>query len=196
MHFNNFQVQTLNFSANRRSAKAAHCHYYCLPTALTVIQKMLSSFRLMSIALSGAVALGALPVYVPLYNAANPGMSYPTMGLGTAGGSDSSKSFGQYSECWASCNDPECTQPKTTGSCAQYTIAATTMYIQLSARLGFNLTRVDSANTYRNGDAVAKAIRLSGVPRSQIFFQSKIGPDLALGTAAVNTTCQNVFFFG
>ena len=33
-----------------------------------------------------AAAVQALPVVVPMSNAADPGMMYPTMGLGTAGG--------------------------------------------------------------------------------------------------------------
>lgn len=57
-------------------------------------------------------------------------------------------------------------------------------WLQLGGR------RFDSANGYRNQDAVGRAIRESGVPRSEIFFQTKIGPYLPMG---FNETLQRGF---
>jgi diketogulonate reductase-like aldo/keto reductase len=116
----------------------------------------------------------AFPQMVAMSNAADAGMQYPVMGLGTAGGS-TDNGFGVYPECWASCVDGECQQPDANGGCGQYTIAAIETWFQLGGR------RIDSANGYRNQNAVGRAIRESSVPRSDIFFQTKIGPYLAMG---------------
>jgi diketogulonate reductase-like aldo/keto reductase len=126
------------------------------------------------IAIIPALALAAFPQAVPMSNAANSGMLYPVMGLGTAGGS-TDKGFGEYPECWASCVDGECLQPDPDGGCGEYTIAAIATWFQLGGR------RIDSANGYRNQNAVGRAIRESAVPRSDIFFQTKVGPYLAMG---------------
>ena len=68
-----------------------------------------------------------------------PNTYFPVMGLGTAGGA-TDKGFGVWPECWVSCNDGACTQPKNVSSCAQYTQAAVAIWLQLGGR------RIDSAN--------------------------------------------------
>lgn len=129
----------------------------------------------------GALAVvKALPVVVPMGNAADPGLLYPTMGLGTAGGSKDN-GFANWPECWVSCADRQCLQPLGNSSCGQYTEAAISMWIQLSSSLGYNLSRIDGADTYRNHDAVGRAVRTALVPRQQIFVQTKVGPDLEMG---------------
>ena len=119
-------------------------------------------------------SVAPLPTSVTMQNAAVPGTQFPVMGLGTAGGG-TDRGFGVWGECWVSCEDGECLQPKTNGSCGQYTQAAIAVWLQLGGR------RIDSANSYRNQDSVGRGIRQSPVPRSEIFFQSKTGPGNPLG---------------
>ena len=116
----------------------------------------------------------ALPTSVLMQNAAVPGTLFPVMGLGTAGGGTDS-GYAEYPECWVSCNDGNCSQPKTTGSCGMFTQAAIATFAQLGGR------RFDSANSYRNQDSVGRGIRMLTAPRSEIFFQSKTGPGNPMG---------------
>ena len=114
---------------------------------------------------------------VLLQNAADPGTDCPLMGLGTAGGA-TDNGFAVHPECWASCLDSQCLSPAPCSRCAMYTEAAIASWFALGGR------RLDSANSYRNQDAVGRAINTAaglGVPRSAIFFQSKVGPGNPMG---------------
>jgi len=128
------------------------------------------------LALCAGVAVAALPTSVVLRGAAVPGTVFPVMGLGTAGGG-SDHGFGAYGECWASCGDGNCSVPLPAGAddCGRYTEAAIAVWAQLGGR------RYDSANSYRNQNAVGRGIRMLQAPRSEIFFQSKTGPGGKLG---------------
>lgn len=59
--------------------------------------------------------------------------------------------------------------------CGDSTTRAVKTWLQLGGR------RIDSANSYFNQDAVRKGIEASGVPRSEIFITSKVGPSNPLG---------------
>ena len=122
------------------------------------------------------VAEASLPTSVLLRGAAAPGTYFPVMGLGTAGGG-TDHGFGIYPECWADCANGNCSLPRlpTSPDCGQYTEAAIAMWAQLGG------VRFDSANSYRNQDAVGRGIRALPLNRSQIFFASKTGPGNALG---------------
>ena len=121
--------------------------------------------------------VAAAPASVVLKNAADPGVVNMIAGLGTAGGG-TDHGFGVWPECWASCFDAQCLQPNPNG-CAANTERAIAMWFALGGR------RLDSADGYRNQDAVGAAINAataSGVlKREEIFFQTKIGSYLPMG---------------
>jgi len=127
-------------------------------------------------------AAGAVPRLIPLSNAADAGLMYPMVGLGTAGGG-TDHGYGSYPECWASCLDAQCTRPDPTGGCAQYTQAAINTWFSLGGR------RLDDADSYRNQDSVGRAIRTAvargAVPRDEVFLLTKVGPYQPLGYAEV-----------
>ena len=106
-----------------------------------------------------------------LQNAADPGVVNPIAGLGTAGGG-TDHGYGVWPECWASCLDAQCLQPNPKG-CGNNTERAIAQWFALGGR------KLDSANGYRNQDAVGAAINAatsSGVlKREEIFFQVRAG---------------------
>ena len=83
---------------------------------------------------------------VPLHNAADPNTLMPVAGLGTAFHFCFNKSSGNQS------------------------FAASRMWLQLGGR------RFDGALSYGCDIGVGNAMRASGLPRSEVFFVSKIGP--------------------
>jgi len=128
--------------------------------------KLAPSFSLaLAALLAGAAA--AAPASVVLRNAADPGVVNPIAGLGTAGGG-TDHGYGVWPECWASCLDAQCLQPNPNG-CGNNTMRAIAQWFALGGR------KLDSANGYRNQDAVGAAINAatsSGVlKREEIFFQ-------------------------
>lgn len=133
-----------------------------------------------ALASAAAAAAAAFPSQVLLSNAADAGVYYPVSGLGTAGGG-TDHGYGVYPECWASCFDPQCIEPNPAG-CGANTQRALATWFTLGGR------RIDSADTYRNQDAIGAAIRdaaAGGIPREQIFFQTKIGSSLPMGYGEV-----------
>jgi diketogulonate reductase-like aldo/keto reductase len=125
---------------------------------------MLSAFAalLASALFACAAANQGMPGF-PLHNAAVPGLVYPAVGLGTGGyGLDAKR---VYPECWV----------EAVPGCAAHSTNATATWLKLGGR------RIDSANSYANQAAVRAGIQASGVPRSEIFITSKVGPSLTLG---------------
>jgi diketogulonate reductase-like aldo/keto reductase len=115
---------------------------------------------------------------VPLYNAAQPGMTMPGTGFGTGGYTgNASQPYGAYPECFNGCFEATCTQPDPANfsSCGEYVDAATSTWLQLGGR------RIDNSASYHNQRYVGIAMRNSGVPRGEIFLTSKVGPYLAMG---------------
>jgi len=118
------------------------------------------------------------PRTVLLKNAADANVSMPMAGLGTAGGG-TDHGYGVHPECWASCLDAQCLQPNPAG-CAAYTEKAIAQWFSLGGR------RLDSANGYRNQNAVGAAISAAIAPgqplkRSDVFLVTKIGSYLPMG---------------
>lgn len=141
-------------------------------------------------ALLVAPALTQLPPSVTLENAAQAGMQYPMIGLGTAG-SSVDRGYGVYPECWSSCSDGQCYDPLPNGGgCSKYAEAAIMSWFQLGGR------RIDNANSYHNQDAIGRAVAYAQLPplnlsRSDIFVQTKVGPNQVLGyNEMVNQTQQ------
>ena len=118
---------------------------------------------------------------LPFYPAARAPAAFTR--LPTAGALPPSPLFswapGAYPECFNGCLDPECAfpNPLNFSSCAEYVDAAVSTWLQLGG------TRVDNSNSYHNQYYVAEAMRASGLPRSQLFLTSKVGPYLPLGHA-------------
>ena len=135
-----------------------------------------SSSRSLLLALALA-ACAAAPASVVLQNAADPGVVNAISGLGTAGGG-TDHGYGVWPECWASCSDAQCLAPNPSG-CKAYTMRAVAQFIALGGR------RVDSANGYRNQDAVGAAINAAvasgAVKREELFVGTKIGAYLPMG---------------
>eukprot|EP01116_Phalansterium_solitarium_P023935 TRINITY_DN8613_c0_g1_i2.p1 TRINITY_DN8613_c0_g1~~TRINITY_DN8613_c0_g1_i2.p1 ORF type:complete len:435 (+),score=76.01 TRINITY_DN8613_c0_g1_i2:152-1306(+) len=101
---------------------------------------------------------------VALKNTAAPGLTMPFVGLGTGGyNGDPRVGYGGYPECWSD-------------DCGNYTTQAVFSWL---AEAGGR--RIDASNSYQNQRAVGQGMRLSGVPRSEIFLLQKVGPDRALG---------------
>lgn len=95
------------------------------------------------------------------------GVSMPATGLGTGGyGFDPSVGYGGYPECWSAID-----------GCGDYTERAVLKYLELGGR------RLDCATSYRNDDAVGRALAKSGVPREEVFIVDKPGPSATLGYA-------------
>ena len=119
----------------------------------------------------------AAPASVVLQNAADPGVVNTIAGLGTAGGS-TDHGYGVWPECWASCLDAQCLSPNPNG-CKANTMRAIAQWFSLGGR------RVDSANGYRNQDAVGAAINAAvaggALKRTDIFFGTKVGSYLPMG---------------
>ena len=117
---------------------------------------------------AGAVASAKVVVVpsstpsVPLFNAAVPGTRYPAYGLGTGGYGTSSKR--KYPECWAE-----------VFGCGENTVSAVKAFLAAGGR------RIDGADSYFNQKSVGQAMRESGVPRSEIFLTTKVGPTDPLG---------------
>lgn len=61
------------------------------------------------------------------------------------------------------------------GGCGAYVQQAVTTWLSVGGR------RIDNANSYQNQVDVGAAIKASGVPRSDIFLLSKVGPGNPLG---------------
>ena len=124
-----------------------------------------------------AVRAAAAPASVILQNAADPGVVNAIAGLGTAGGG-TDHGYGVWPECWASCFDAQCLQPNPNG-CEGNTMRAIAQWFALGGR------RVDSADGYRNQNAVGAAINAAvaggALKREEIFFQTKVGSYLAMG---------------
>lgn len=128
-------------------------------------------------------AVAAAAPYVPsveLKNAAVPGTMFPLVGFGTggyAGYNASNTVYGAYPECMNACYDAECFMPDPAGwaACAQFVEASTSTWLQLGGR------RIDNANSYHNQKYVAIAMTASGVPRSELFYVSKVGQYLPMG---------------
>ncbi len=98
----------------------------------------------------------------PLYNSAVSGLTYPAVGLGTGGyGLDINR---KYPECWIE-----------EAGCGVHSENATQTWLKLGGR------RIDSADSYFNQPSVGRGIKASGVPRSEIFITSKVGPSNPLG---------------
>jgi len=139
---------------------------------------MARSLTLAAGALAGAAALPYVPS-IALKNAAAPGTLFPLVGLGMGGysGYGNSTTWGSYPECMNGCNDPECAAPDPPGfqSCAQFVEASVGIWVQLGGR------RIDSAGSYHNQLPTAIAMNATGVPRSELFFVSKVGQYLAMG---------------
>jgi len=127
--------------------------------------------RLAALALAVAPSASLMPSFVVLRNAADEGVVNAISGLGTAGGG-TDHGYGVWPECWASCFDAQCLQPNPNG-CANNTERAIAQFIALGGR------RVDSADGYRNQDAVGSAVRAAvasgAVTREELFVQTKIG---------------------
>lgn len=99
----------------------------------------------------------------PLHNSAVSGLMYPAVGLGTGGyGLDTHRT---YPECWI----------EAIPGCGERAANATQTWLKLGGR------RIDSADSYFNQESIGKGIRASGVPRSEIFITSKVGPSNPLG---------------
>lgn len=139
---------------------------------------------LVAAALSASAASAATPC-VPLSNAASPGVCMPVVGSGSGGyvGNASANPYGSYPECANDCFDAQCVLPDPAGwsSCGGYVQAAQMTWLQLGGR------RIDNSASYHNQRSVGIAMRTfsqrSGVPRSDLFLTSKVGPYLPLGHA-------------
>jgi len=109
-------------------------------------------------------ANAAVPM-VPLKNAAVAGVTMPAMGLGMGGyGGDKSVGYGGYPECW-----------EESSGCGEFVEKAIGDWLKAGGR------RLDSADSYHNEKSVGKAVKASGVPRSDLFILSKVGPSQPLG---------------
>jgi len=103
-------------------------------------------------------AFSDVPTFT-LKNAAVSGLTMPAIGVGTGGYSFDPKGYGVYPECFSEDN-----------GCGDYTVQAVASWLQVGGR------RIDGANSYYSDRSIATAIQKSGVPRSEIFILSKIGP--------------------
>ena len=117
---------------------------------------------------AGVGALRNAPPSVPsvtLRNAALPGLQMPAIGLGTgAYSNDPSVGYGGYPECWS-----------TSAGCGAWTQQAVSTWLSRGGR------RIDAANSYQDQKDVGIGMAASGVPRSEIFLLSKVGPSNPLG---------------
>jgi diketogulonate reductase-like aldo/keto reductase len=112
----------------------------------------------------------------PLFNAAEPGLHFPALGLGTGFYGMGNEPYGTYPECGDAPHpkgDPPGPSPPGCGPNAQKVV-----YTWLSKTSG---RRLDCANSYYNQQYVAQGINQSMVDRSQIFILSKVGPTFSLG---------------
>jgi len=121
----------------------------------------------------------------PLYNAAEPDLHLPAMGLGTGFYNMNIQPYGKYPEC----GDEPHPSPAPPGppepGCGNNTQRV--VYTWLTRAKG---VRLDCANSYYNQRSVARGIEQSGVNRSQLFILSKVGPTFSLG---YNDTIQQTF---
>jgi diketogulonate reductase-like aldo/keto reductase len=133
------------------------------PIVLAVV--FLSLFSLFSNA--------AVPSF-PLKNSAKAGLRIPALGVGT----------GAYKYCpnggyggWPECMDEA-------AGCGEYTERTVISWLLLGGR------RLDCANSYGNTKAVGRAIKLSNVPRAQIFITEKVGPPPGVSMGYADTLVQ------
>jgi diketogulonate reductase-like aldo/keto reductase len=128
---------------------------------------------------AGAASAGAASVpSVTLLNAAQQNVLMPITGFGTGGYTgNASQPYGEYPECFNGCYDPVCVAPDPSNfsSCGPYVNAAVASWLQLGGR------RIDNSASYHNQRYVGIAMGASGIPRSELFLTSKVGPYLAMG---------------
>lgn len=62
--------------------------------------------------------------------------------------------------------------------------------VRSALRCGYRL--IDTANAYRNEKAVGRAIRASGLPRDEIFLETKLWPTLYRDVTAVDRTLERL----
>jgi len=86
------------------------------------------------------------------------------VGLGTGGYTENPGGYDHYPECWN----------ENTG-CADYVEQAVSDWLASGGR------RIDGSYSYYSSATISKVVRASGIPRSEIFFLSKVGPFLPLG---------------
>ena len=115
----------------------------------------------------GAAVAAAVPT-VLLGNTrgtAQPGLLMPAIGLGTGAYSNNpAVGYGGYPECWS-----------TASGCGGFARQAVRAWFEAGGR------RIDAANSYQDDSDVGAAIAASGVPRSDVFLLSKVGPSHPLG---------------
>jgi diketogulonate reductase-like aldo/keto reductase len=109
-----------------------------------------------------------------LFNAAETGLHFPALGLGTGFYGMQNEPYGMYPECGDEPHDdPVGPPPPGCGLNTQKMV-----YTWLSKTNG---VRLDCANSYYNQRHVARGIEQSLVNRSQLFILSKVGPTFSLG---------------
>ena len=111
-------------------------------------------------AAAAGTALAAAPAHTmpsfPLFNAAEPGMTFPAIGFGTG-------AYGSDRECAAR---PGCMN--IAAGCGDCAYESMVTWLRSGGR------RLDLAHSYGNDVVVGRAIRDSGVPRSEVFILSKV----------------------
>ena len=107
-------------------------------------------------------AVGVVSNSFLLQNAADEGVHYPWVGLGT-GGYGFNVSVPKP-ECWAETN-----------GCGETAEKAIDLWLKLGGK------RIDDADSYFHQNYTGKALAKTTVPRDQYFYLSKVGPSNSLG---------------
>jgi len=122
---------------------------------------------------------------IPLKNAASAGVTMPLAGLGTGGyGNGVVQPLGVYPECWTDGKpDASGSVPHPGIDCSAQVINATLAWLQVGGR------RIDNGDSYEDMQAVGKAMKASGIARSDLFLTTKIG-DGGIGMGEADTDTQ------
>lgn len=140
-------------------------------------------------AAAAAASAAAVPVVpsITLTNTAAPGVTMPAIGLGCGAYSNANAGYNAYPECWI--GDGGATGGGS-GTCGAFVEQAVTSWLEAGGR------RLDAANSYQDqvnvGNALNKFLASSGVPRSDIFLLSKVGPSHPLGGADAKAQFEGV----
>lgn len=153
--------------------------YACTPVLLVNINNIHISSSVRS-------SFADIPSF-PLYNAAETGLHFPAIGLGTGFYGMGNQPYGTYPECGDEPHEdplgPPGPPPPGCGPNTQREV-----YTWLTKTDG---RRLDCANSYYNQRHVALGIKQSLIDRSQIFILSKVGPTFPLGyNETINQTIE------
>ena len=126
----------------------------------------------------------AIPPTVPtvqLKNAATGTVDMPVVGAGTGGYTGDAQVYGAYPECFNACYWPTCAEPDPANfsssghDCHENVQASIATWISLGGR------RIDGSASYHSQRHVTLVMNASGVPRSEFFLTTKVGPYLTMG---------------